>query len=60
MVKKVAWNLQLFPANGKQEPAALTNKKENEDQILDESEWGITLTGRNERFFFQKQGHLKI
>jgi hypothetical protein len=31
MIKKVAKYLQLFAANGKQEPADLTNKKENVD-----------------------------
>jgi hypothetical protein len=57
----VAQNLQLFPANGKQGPASMTNnKKENEDQSREESEWVLTLTERNKSFFFQKQGHLKI
>jgi hypothetical protein len=53
----VAENLQLFPANGKQGPASMTNNKRvNEDQSRDESEWGFTLTGINKRFFVPKAG----
>jgi hypothetical protein len=34
MIKKVGQNLKLYPANGKQGPAALTNyKQDNVDQI---------------------------